>query len=264
MKTQYFNLRTEVLLCRRRVTDDWQPARSLKDSFWRFYWHPGKTAQIISGGKSFAINSEMFALIPPETEFNSVMQYPVEQFYVHFICSYPYDRVSPGIYTFNLFPAMSILLNMISTLLKKEEALPSRKLSFLVSSLCAMSLGSLADLKIFPPDHDECIREIINYTDANFSSNISNAQLAKKAGMARNSFIRLFHGETGISPQQYLRERRIREACVMLRHSSDTIDDIASHCGFSDRCHFSRVFKRLRNISPAAFRRTGSDESYIN
>jgi transcriptional regulator GlxA family with amidase domain len=40
-----------------------------------------------------------------------------------------------------------------------------------------------------------------------------------------------------------------------LRHHSDqTIANIATAAGFYDRCHFTKTFRQLREITPAAFR----------
>ena len=72
--------------------------------------------------------------------------------------------------------------------------------------------------------------------------------------MATNSFIRLFHRQTDRTPQQYLRERRIRWASVLLRYSGKSIGEIADECGFATRYHFSRIFKEVTGYAPAEFR----------
>jgi len=43
----------------------------------------------------------------------------------------------------------------------------------------------------------------------------------------------------------------------MLHYSGRDIKAIAEDTGFCDRYHFSRIFKQLRGVSPAEFRRCG-------
>ena len=82
-----------------------------------------------------------------------------------------------------------------------------------------------------------------------------NAELARIAGLNRESFVRLFRHECGESPQQFSRRLRIERACRLLHYSNRSIEEIAELCGFADRYHFSRVFSRLMHSAPAVFRR---------
>ena len=73
--------------------------------------------------------------------------------------------------------------------------------------------------------------------------------------MHTNAFIRLFRSEVGRSPQAWYMRRRIEEACRLLHHSDLSIEQIAERTGFCDRGHFTRVFRTLRRIGPATFRK---------
>ena len=57
------------------------------------------------------------------------------------------------------------------------------------------------------------------------------------------------------SSDLFVRARRIELAGVLLHNSAKKIEEIAAATGFCDRYHFSRVFKRLRGMGPAEFRR---------
>ena len=72
--------------------------------------------------------------------------------------------------------------------------------------------------------------------------------------MHARALIRLFRQETGDTPMSSLRARRIALACELLHHSDQTIDNIATAVGFYDRYHFTKTFRQLREITPAAFR----------
>jgi len=78
--------------------------------------------------------------------------------------------------------------------------------------------------------------------------------LAHNACMATNAFARLFLHNTGYPPHRYILRRRLEKACVLLHHSTRTIDTIARECGFCDRYYFSKAFKKETGRSPAAYR----------
>ncbi len=258
MICEYSNPKVEVLLCRSRLTSDWIAKGPLKDPFWRLYWHPGKAAKLLCGGIERELGPETIALIPPETEFKPSMNCAFEQFYAHFLAGRPFDRFQRGLLRLPADEASIALIKSIQKLLESEEAQPSRRLSALVQALCCMELGRL-DPALYEADRGSSkIAAACEMMEDRFKERISNRELAKAAGMNVNAFIKLFKSETGGTPQRLLQERRIREACVLLRFGDASIDEIAQETGFVDRSHLSRVFKALRGKSPAEYRRAGA------
>lgn len=258
MICEYFDPGIELLLCRSRRTSDWIAKGPLKDPFWRLYWHPGKAARLRCGASSLEFGPESVALIPPETEFKPDMDCAFEQFYVHFRAARPFDRLRCGILRQPADEAALSLIASIQELLKSEEARPSRQLSLLGLSLCSLALGRIAPELYAASAGSSKAAAACESIEAGFREGVSNGELAKAAGMNVNAFIKLFKSETGSSPQKHLKERRVREACVLLRFSEKSIDEIAMETGFVDRSHLSRVFKALRGKSPAEYRRAGA------
>jgi AraC-like DNA-binding protein len=72
--------------------------------------------------------------------------------------------------------------------------------------------------------------------------------------MAPNSFARLFKEEMNITLHSFIQNRKIAKACEIFEHTNETIESISFKLGFSDRYHFSRVFKSITGISPALYR----------
>lgn len=64
---------------------------------------------------------------------------------------------------------------------------------------------------------------------------------------------RLFKRETGISPKQYLLQKRIRKAVSLLETDYFSIADIASQSGFNDPKYFSVAFKKMIGSSPSEY-----------
>ena len=59
---------------------------------------------------------------------------------------------------------------------------------------------------------------------------------------------------TGMSPQEYLIEIRMRRASDLLGRSNDPIQSIAAECGYDDALAFSKVFKSKFGVNPSEYR----------
>ena len=102
---------------------------------------------------------------------------------------------------------------------------------------------------------DMRIKSATGLMHEHFSEILSNQDICEKINMSQTNFIRLFRQELGISPQKYLRTIKIEKATYMLCYTCRRIEEIATMTGFTDRYHFSRVFKQQMRKSPAAYRK---------
>jgi len=67
--------------------------------------------------------------------------------------------------------------------------------------------------------------------------------------------VRSFRKESGITPMDYLRRYRIRQARALLEAGDKSITEVALEVGFSGSNYFARVFRREVGVSPSAYRR---------
>lgn len=79
--------------------------------------------------------------------------------------------------------------------------------------------------------------------------------LADAAHMSRSTFIRHFEQCFGRTPNEFLRDIRLRRGAQLLRHSRLSVDGITDKVGFASRSHFSRAFHERFGCSPMKFRR---------
>ena len=61
----------------------------------------------------------------------------------------------------------------------------------------------------------------------------------------------------GLTPMDYLVNKRIDEAKVLLEDGSLKIKDIASVVGYEDSLYFSKVFKKFTGVSPKEYKGDG-------
>ena len=85
-------------------------------------------------------------------------------------------------------------------------------------------------------------------------------KLAKKFGLSRNRFTKVFTDYWQISPQEYLINYRISHAKNLLVNTAQTIGEIAARLGYSDHYFFARQFKAKTGFSPGVFRKERSKE----
>jgi len=96
---------------------------------------------------------------------------------------------------------------------------------------------------------------LIEYVEANLSTNIGLSDLAGLAGYSPDHFARLFRRCFGQPPYQYVLARRVERAKVMLKDLSRPIANIAAACGFATQAHLNSAFKQRTGVTPGVYRR---------
>lgn len=95
----------------------------------------------------------------------------------------------------------------------------------------------------------------MDYLVQNYTSSLTNDQLAKQTEFSTSYFRKLFSDVYGISPLAYQRTLRINKAKEMLKSHTGSVSEIAAALGYSNIYDFSRVFKQETGISPSAYAR---------
>lgn len=100
----------------------------------------------------------------------------------------------------------------------------------------------------------EC-RFIEQYLMEHFSEDITLETLSKITYMNKYYLVHAFKEYKGMSPINYLIDRRIQEAQYLLETSNYSIAKIAQAVGFSSQSYFSQVFRKEKGISPNQYRK---------
>ncbi|MDY4479136.1 MAG: HTH-type transcriptional activator RhaS [[Pasteurella] aerogenes] len=97
-------------------------------------------------------------------------------------------------------------------------------------------------------------RQILNWINHNFLTNINWDELAEKFDFSTRTLYRHIKAQTGLTPQNYVSKLRLSNAYYQLRYTDKPIIDIALDCGFNDSSYFSTCFKNEFNVSPKTLR----------
>jgi AraC family transcriptional regulator len=86
--------------------------------------------------------------------------------------------------------------------------------------------------------------------------------LAHEAGLSPYHFLRTFERLTGITPHQYVRRARLRDAASRLAAEREKVLDIALDCGFGDVSNFNRAFRTEFGVSPLRWKSQQTAEGW--
>ncbi len=83
---------------------------------------------------------------------------------------------------------------------------------------------------------------------------VSNRELAQSCGFSEGHFVRLFKKHKGCTPHRYHMHALADKACVLLKTTDMSIQEIAYSLGFDDPLYFSRLFRSVHGIPPRLYR----------
>ncbi|MBT3380099.1 MAG: helix-turn-helix transcriptional regulator [Lentisphaerae bacterium] len=235
-----------------RPTWDWE---GLGYPYWRIYWnhHPG--ASVSFNGADYALDPEFVVVVAPNTVVDHHLSGVVEHTYAHATLGYPYDGVVPHV---RRIPVEDVPIHLWLFALRGGEDGGGETLDFsqtLAAQAFVLSVFSAFPGGVWPkPATDPAIHGLVREISRHPSRSFRTTDMAERCGMSVNTLLRRFREQIGRSPQQFVADCRLQRACVLLHRTSRSIEQIAEGCGFCDRYHFSKVFKRRYRCGPAAFR----------
>lgn len=86
-------------------------------------------------------------------------------------------------------------------------------------------------------------KNLVSIIHENLYDKVSIASLAHRCHMSTSTFKREFQKEFHASPMQWINEKRLEKALLLIKNTPTPITDIAYECGFENYTHFSRRFK---------------------
>ena len=111
-----------------------------------------------------------------------------------------------------------------------------------------------------PPSAIARVTRSVRAIERRSDSALGLGSLAREARLSPYHFLRTFERMTGITPHQYVRRARLRDAASRLAAEREKVLDIAYDCGFGDVSNFNRAFRSEFGVSPKNFRQDKSSK----
>lgn len=138
---------------------------------------------------------------------------------------------------------------------------PSRENVRYFASPAAAGQAGFRPCKRCRPDlagHDpggEAIQTACDLLDREYANSAILTELPGRVGLSRYHLSRLFKARTGLSPSEYLRGVRVRQAQLLLAGGGLTATRAALEVGFNTPARFFAAFRAHTDLSPGAWQR---------
>jgi AraC family transcriptional regulator len=98
------------------------------------------------------------------------------------------------------------------------------------------------------------LQGVLEWIGQNLSNELSNAELAERAGVSESHFRRVFQEAMGMTPHRYVLRLRLERVHELLTRTSFSIARVAAQCGFNSQSHMTACFSTAYGITPARAR----------
>lgn len=102
---------------------------------------------------------------------------------------------------------------------------------------------------------DNRIAKTVLYICKHLNEAIELEKLAEISCLSKDHFIRLFKKELETTPLQYINQKKIEKAQLLLITEELAVKEIAFQLAFDDYSYFNRLFKKTTGVTPQEYRR---------
>ena len=117
-------------------------------------------------------------------------------------------------------------------------------------------LFKLASDDTFDNEEDRKFMELLrNWLEENYSnSQLKTDEMVALANMSRTNFHNRLNDLTGLTPDRFLQDFRLKKAVALLENSDRSIMEIATMTGFGNALNITRAFKQRMGLTPENYR----------
>lgn len=106
------------------------------------------------------------------------------------------------------------------------------------------------------PSRPKTIRDLLNQIEKNVSDFMTSSSAANYLNVSSSYLSKAFKAETGTNYLNYVTNKRISRAKMMLAYTDIAISSIAVELGFRPTNYFTRIFKKVTGETPSQYRST--------
>ena len=254
----------------------------LTSPFSRIYLITGGEGYIYPNNQKIKLEPGFLYLIPAYIPCSYTCPESLIQYYLHFTAELPDELNIFDIYAFHIkVPAPESVVHLFERLLEinPETGLrvvdpevyhskswvnttaenPSVALLIetkgIILQLLSRFLSSDAQASSFTTNTSNRFKDILSFIRNNIDKNISMNELSAQTQMSNDHFTRSFKKEVGTAPLEYINQKRIEKAQLLLVVTSLSVNEILGKTGFNSASYFCRIFKTITGQTPLDYRK---------
>lgn len=226
------------------------------DPFYRIYYATAGEVELIYASGSFTLRSGYVYLMPASQPFRYISKSGFSHYWLHF-CSSHLEKI-PHFQNLLELPAPKETERLMQDFLRLAEA--GKGIKNLMEADIILRRLLIPFLETMPEGDYEQVNRlyrfslVIKYIDRHIAEDLTVPYLASMLRMNRNDFSAEFHRAFGIPPKQYICQRRIGRAKVLLLSSTLSIKQIGEQVGYDNEFFFYRLFRKYSGVTPSWFR----------
>jgi AraC-like DNA-binding protein len=249
-----------MLLHRFASLTEWSLQSACED-FWRLICPENSGGYILHEDTLIPLKAGFMYLLTPNTKFDSRCEGQFNLWYTNFLVSGLDQGCRPAVIELEKTSEMRELLDRA---MPSPESWPNQEEPD-ISAMDTLQLAFHVLKEALPeiqsvPHQDPRLQRCIEFLREFMGDKITLDNLSKQARVSQRDLSTIFRDGVGSTPMRYLLKLRINDAMRRLRHTDATVECIADSCGFPDRYYLTRMLKKYRDTTPAAFRNYGLRE----
>jgi len=253
-------------------TSSWSEDPAHKTNCYKIYSVTKGHAKVFAGEKWYSLDEGFIYFINGFTLEKQLCETHMDVHWIHFIPEsqflniqlnnldpvYKWSITDPKMSAFN-FEHISLLFenpeeietNMIEVPSLSYVCYFSSALLMLISDMILSQFSKFNEISY--PIYKK-LKPAIKFINSNFDKELSIREIAQKSFLNPIYFSRLFKQCFKMSPVNYITKLRLNEACILLRKSDLSIQEISEKTGFCNQFYFSKIFKKHFYKTPSQYR----------
>ncbi len=115
------------------------------------------------------------------------------------------------------------------------------------SSIKSSIKGNRVDIK--------AVERGVDFINENYMRRLTLKEIAEAAHLSPIYFHKLFFDTVGMTPYEYVLDKRVEKAKALLALTDISISDIAVSVGFTDQAYMGKMFKEKTGMTPLKYRK---------
>lgn len=107
-------------------------------------------------------------------------------------------------------------------------------------------------------NHSPLVHRVFGYINNHINDSINISDMSETVGVSSGYLMRNFKRETGKTVNEYIKEEKLKRACIYLKFFDYSIVDISERLAFCSQSHFAGIFKSVYGISPGEYRKNAN------